>query len=209
MDSPLRQEAHIEDVSKAEFEGALSRSLNAPSNTTLHSEADPDVIHVDARRSSRVYGADYNDSFEHLERQDSRGGESEYEEAPILAPDEVAKEPFGWALEPAVSPQHERRSSSYEDPSFFHHRPGSQSSANNSRPSSRPGSIHGAMSGLRLPSAPLEDLNEYEPLFPEEEEGAGSVSKPLTAADRLSRPALKNRKFPSQDICKFEFPNCF
>merc|ERR1711977_631096 len=68
-----------------------------------------------------------------------------------------------------------------------------------SRPSSRPGSIHGAMPGLRLPGVPLEDLDEYEPLFPEEEKNA-EKERPLTAADRLKRPELKNRKFTSQDI---------
>jgi hypothetical protein len=46
---------------------------------------------------------------------------------------------------------------------------------------------------------PLEDLDEYEPLFPEEKKVVG-VEKPLTAADKLKRPELKNRKFPSQDI---------
>ena len=201
MDSPLRKESSAAEPSeKAEFEKTLSRSLHAPSDTALESEVEDDVIHVDnvGRRSSRIYGADYAESTEELERQMSRGGEDDYS-APILASDEVAKEPFGYNLEPAVSPVNERRS--YEEGNF-HYRSGSASSANNSRPSSRPGSIHGAMPGLRLPGAPLEDLDEYEPLFPEEEKNAGK-ERPLTAADRLKRPELKNRKFPSQDICKY------
>ncbi|KAG4427714.1 hypothetical protein IFR05_016804 [Cadophora sp. M221] len=200
VDSPLRKASAVEPPSKAEFEGTLSRSLNAPSDTTLESEAEDDVIHVDnpGRRSSRIYGADYAESTEELERQISHGVEEDYS-APILASDEVAKEPFGYNLEPAVSPMNERRGNPYEENSF-HYRSGSASSANNSRPSSRPGSIHGAMPGLRLPGAPLEDLDEYEPLFPEEERNATSKEKPLTAADRLKRPELKNRKFPSQDI---------
>lgn len=203
VDSPLRKASVVEPPSKSEFEGTLSRSLNAPSDTTLESEAEDDVIHVDnpGRRSSRIYGADYAESTEELERQISHGVEEDYS-APILASDEVAKEPFGYNLEPAVSPMNERRGNPYEE-SGFHYRSGSASSANNSRPSSRPGSIHGPMPGLRLPGAPLEDLDEYEPLFPEEEKNAASKEKPLTAADRLKRPELKNRKFPSQDICKY------
>ncbi|PVH83139.1 hypothetical protein DL98DRAFT_585853 [Cadophora sp. DSE1049] len=199
VDSPLRKESSAAEPSnKAEFEKTLSRSLHAPSDTTLESEAEDDVIHVDnpGRRSSRVYGADHAESTEELERQMSHGGDEEYS-APILASDEVAKEPFGYNLEPAVSPLNERRG--YEEGNF-HYRSGSASSANNSRPSSRPGSIHGVMPGLRLPGAPLEDLDEYEPLFPEEEKNTASKEKPLTAADRLKRPELKNRKFPSQDI---------
>jgi len=194
----LRKESSAAEPSeKAEFEKTLSRSLHAPSDTALESEVEDDVIHVDnvGRRSSRIYGADYAESTEELERQLSRGGEDDYS-APILASDEVAKEPFGYNLEPAVSPVNERRS--YEEGNF-HYRSGSASSANNSRPSSRPGSIHGAMPGLRLPGVPLEDLDEYEPLFPEEEKNA-EKERPLTAADRLKRPELKNRKFPSQDI---------
>ncbi|KAK0117692.1 hypothetical protein ONS95_012021 [Cadophora gregata] len=199
VDSPLRKESSAaESSNKAEFEKTLSRSLQAPSDTTLESEAEDDVIHVDnpGRRSSRIYGADYAESTEELERQISHGVDDEYS-APILASDEVAKEPFGYNLEPAVSPLNERRG--YED-GAFHYRSGSASSANNSRPSSRPGSIHGVMPGLRLPGAHLEDLDEYEPLFPEEEKSAAGKEKPLTAADRLKRPELKNRKFPSQDI---------
>jgi hypothetical protein len=118
--------------------------------------------------------------------------------APILASDEVAKEPFGWELQPAVSPLNERRSSAYEE-SMYHTRSGSASSLTGSRPTSRPGSIHGNLPGFHLPSStPLENLDEYEPLFPEDEKKAASTSKPLTAADKLKRP--DHRKFPSQDI---------
>ena len=79
MDSPLRKESSAAEPSeKAEFEKTLSRSLHAPSDTALESEVEDDVIHVDnvGRRSSRIYGADYAESTEELERQLSRGGES-------------------------------------------------------------------------------------------------------------------------------------
>lgn len=206
VDSPLRKASFPADVpGQKEFESTLSRSLHAPSDTALESEVDDDdVIHVNtARRSSRIYGGDVLlESTEELGTHDEVAEETTYEEgygAPILASDEVAKEPFGYDLQPAVSPLHERRSS--QDHGFYQQMSVSQTSLSGSRPSSRPGSIHGNMSGFHLPSnsMKLEDLEEYEPLFPEDEKNAAK-QKPLTAADRLKRPELKNRKFPSQDV---------
>lgn len=208
VESPLRKESFPADVKgKQEFESTVSGSPHAPSDTALESQEseveDDDVIHVDPqRRVSRIYGGDgHLDSTEDLGPTAEDGGihdEHGYS-APILASDEVAKEPFGWELQPAVSPSHERRSGNYEEYGFYNHKSTSQTSLNGSRPSSRPTSIHGNLPGLRLPSdsQKLEDLEEYEPLFPEEEKNA---TKPLTAADRLKRPELKNRKFPSQDV---------
>ncbi|RDL41827.1 Uncharacterized protein BP5553_01806 [Venustampulla echinocandica] len=203
-ESPLRKESFpAEPHREAELERALSRSIHAPSDAALESEAeDDDVIHVDPARShSRLYSREgHIDSTENL---GTPGGDEDrnLEEfgysAPILASDEVAKEPFLYPLQPAVSPQGDFRGG-YDEPGFYHNRSGSQGSLSGSRPSSRPGSIHGTLSGLRLPdSTKLEDLEEYEPLFPEDEKN-GVDKKPLTAADRLKRPS--NRKFPSQDI---------
>jgi hypothetical protein len=206
VDSPLGKESFPTDASgKNEFEKTLSKGFRAPSGAALESETDDDdVIHVDppSHRVSKIYGG-----AGHMESSEDLGPGSEdngiHDEhgygAPILASDEVAKEPFGWELQPAVSPLNERRGSAYED-SAYHNRSGSASSLAGSRPTSRPGSIHGTLPGFHSTSTPLENLDEYEPLFPEEEKRAASTSKPLTAADRLKRPELKNRKFPSQDI---------
>lgn len=206
VDSPLRKESFPAEASgKSEFEKTLSKDLRAPSGGALESETDDDdVIHVDppSHRVSKIYGgAGHMDSTEDLGPGSVDNGihdEHGYG-APILASDEVAKEPFGWELQPAVSPLNERRPSAHED-SAYHNRSGSASSLAGSRPTSRPGSIHGALPGFHSASTPLENLDEYEPLFPEDEKKAASTSKPLTAADRLKRPELKNRKFPSQDI---------
>lgn len=205
MDSPLKNPSFPGDIEKAEFEGTLARSLQMPSDTALESEAeDEDTIHVDApdHRISKIYGgAAMADSTENL---GPYGGNTEDEGGfidergygvPILASDEVAKEPTAWELQPAVSPVHERRESFYAD---YHHRTSSATS-------SRPVSVHD-VPGIRnsdydreAHSTPLEDLEEYEPLFPEEDKAAGS--RPMTAADKLKqRPDLKNRKFPSQDV---------
>jgi hypothetical protein len=191
----------------------------------MESEAeDDDVIHVDAPdyRRSKYTGNGYDPPTEDL---GPHGGNTESEGGyieetgygvPILASDEVAKEPGMEYMQPAVPPAQERRGSSYYvgaepegSPSYLgRHRHGSRSgSAASSRPSSRPGSIHGVPLGLaRFTShddredqhTPLEDVDEYEPLFPEEEEKKGGRASSL--ADRLKlRPDL-NRRFPSQDI---------
>lgn len=213
VDSPLRKESFPAEITgKPEFEGTPSMNLDAPSDTALESEVeDEDTIHVDApgRRINKIYGgAGHIESTEDLGPHTGNGGEEVgiHDEhgygAPILASDEVAKEPFSWELQPAVSPINDRRGSYYDESGGYHHRSGSASSVSGSRPTSRPGSIHGTLPGFRIgaESTPLEDLEEYEPLFPEEEKTGRAVKKSLTAADRLKRPELKNRRFPSQDI---------
>jgi hypothetical protein len=196
-DSPLRKESFpAESMGKAEFEGSLARGLQAPSDHALESEVeDEDTIHVDGpgRRHNRVYGGSG-------ESTDSLGFVGEVEElheehgysAPILASDEVAKEPFGFQLQPAVSPLNERRSGVLDDGTYYQ-RSESASSLAGSRPSSRPGSIHGTLPGFTVSSStPLEDLDEYEPLFPEDGHTSGT-KKPLTPADKLKRPEAKVR----------------
>jgi hypothetical protein len=194
VESPLRKGSFpTEATDKSEFERTLSSSFHAQSDVALSESEleDEDTIHVDApdRRINKIYG-----SVGRLESTEDLGPNTENDEeygAPILASDEVAKEPFGWDLQPAVSPMNERRGSAYDD-GGYHLRSGSASSFGGSRPTSRPGSIHGNIPGLRMTeSTPLEDLEEYEPLFPEDEKAVATAKKPLTAADRLKRPELK------------------
>ena len=198
VDSPLRKESFPADLNnKEDFAGTLGRSLHAPSDNALESEVDDeDTIHVDApsRRISKTYGAGGLESVEdlgtHTEEEDLQ--EDHGYNAPILASDEVAKEPFGWELQPAVSPSHERRRGSGHEEGLYPHKSGSVSSLSGSRPTSRPGSIRYEMPGLWVSdSTPLEDLDEYEPLFPEDEKSGQAPKKPLTAADRLKRPELR------------------
>lgn len=192
VDSPLRKGSIANDsTEKSEFERTLSRSLRAPSDVGLSEieVEDEDTIHVDAheRHMHTIYGG----RFESTEDLGPVPETEEQYNAPILASDEVAKEPFGWDLQPAVSPMNERRGSAHEDIGY-HLRSGSASSFGGSRPTSRPGSIHGVMPGLHIAqSTPLEDLEEYEPLFPEDEKSGVMTKKPLTAADRLKRPELR------------------
>lgn len=190
-----------------------------PSDTALESETEDEGVHIQppAIRWSKYTGGG-TDETEDLGPQ---GGNTEAEGGiieergygvPILASDEVAKTPGAEHMQPAISPAQERRGSGYysagegEYISGFH-RVGSRSgSAANSRPSSRPGSIHSTTGLLRLHThederdnmhTPLEDVDEYEPLFSDEE--GNKQRKTLTMAERMKlREQMK--RFPSQDI---------
>jgi hypothetical protein len=183
--------------------------LHEASEAALISEyEDDDVVHVEepSRRSSRVYGGSkHAESTENLGPSGGNtpdaGGfivEKGYG-VPILASDEVAKEPLGYELQPAVSPAVDN---SWDNEHSYNPFP----SGGNSRPASRPSSVHGNIPEITYQgqfdrearSTPLDNVEEYEPLFPEDEDGKPQ-HKPATHADRMkSRPDLKNKKFPSR-----------
>lgn len=227
VESPLRKASFPLDVeSKDAFEKSKESNPSARSQSeyALESETEDDEVHVKVpvTRTSKFTGNGYDlpteDLGPHGGNTDAEGGwieETGYG-VPILASDEVAKEPGSEYLQPAVSPMQERRGSSYYSgidsdapPSYQSgHRSSSRSgSASNSRPSSRPVSIHGSLPGLsRFTShderedmhTPLEDVDEYEPLFPEEEDKEG---RQIPANDRVKRrEIIMKRRFPSQDI---------
>jgi hypothetical protein len=226
-ESPLRLSSFPSEFQET---GDLSRvSTSSLSGTALDSEVeDDDIIHVDApaHRVDKYGGGGYDPPVEDLGPQGGNtleeGGwvdENGYG-VPILASDEVAKEPGKEYMQPAVDPHKDRRGSSYmtgsdsEASSYLMSgsRSGSISGSRpTSRPSSRPSSIHGLSGTLsRFTShderddvhTPLENVEEYEPLFPEDEKE--NVQKgqphPMTAVDKFKRPELAKRKFPSQDI---------
>ena len=126
------------------------------------------------------------------------GDDDAEKEEPILAADEVRPETA--YQQAAISPTFGRRSSQDNERS----RP---SSVSHSRPTSRSTSHHGSMPNLaRLNSrderedahTPLEDVEEYEPLFPED---ASKDKKPVSTVERFKqRPDLLKHRFPSQDI---------
>ncbi len=223
VDSPLRKTSFPVDVEGKEgFDKSNHRhSFARPSSEyALESETEDDDIHIPppAVRRDKIGGNGYNPPTEDL---GPHGGNTEAEGGwidetgygvPILASDEVAKEPGSEYLQPAVSPVQERRGSNYyvgvdsdAPPSYQSgFRNGSRSgSASNSRPAS----IHNSLPGLsRFTShderedmhTPLEDVEEYEPLFPNEEDKEG---RPIPATEHFKRrEMLMKRRFPSQDI---------
>ncbi|KAH8160039.1 hypothetical protein CIB48_g8209 [Xylaria polymorpha] len=132
-------------------------------------EKENDVIHVHEDDSHKGF-ARYGD-------EDSAEGHDPHNDGtwPILAADEVAKDPSPYELQAAVPP---KRNGSDEP---------------RSRPSSRPTSIY-SPPPPELRCTPLEDVEEYEPLFPENENGD---QKPKTAAEKLGD---SRQRFPSRDV---------
>ncbi|KAL8697922.1 MAG: hypothetical protein Q9201_006855 [Fulgogasparrea decipioides] len=234
ISSPLRKASFPVDAEgKQEFHSSKHKNASSRSSTELavDSETEDEAIHVDAPavRKDKIGGNGYDPPTEdlgpHGGNTEAQGGyieETGYG-VPILASDEVAKEPGMEYLQPAISPAQERRGSSYfsgvdsDAPPLYQSglRHGSRSgSASNSRPTSRPssrpgsrpGSIHGSLPGLsRFVShderedmyTPLEDVEEYEPLFPEEDEKKNRSNPTM---ERLKRQEMMKRRFPSQDI---------
>lgn len=208
VESPLRKSSvpavDMDPVvsihSKRTVSGSSDQAMESPQQTPVHIES-PE------RRFNKITGGEetMNETEMHgaaLSRPTTgHDREPEYG-APILAADEVAKELGGDYLQPAVSPRLDRRSGEYE----FR----SGDATPTSRPGSRPGSIHGMHSGSyglsRFIShhderesmhTPLEDVDEYEPLFPDDE----NKRKELSHAERFKqRPDVLKHRFPSKDI---------
>ncbi|KAI9675554.1 MAG: hypothetical protein M1822_008907 [Bathelium mastoideum] len=182
-------------------------------------DTDDETVHVDppSHPGSKIHGGGYDPPTEDLGPQggntEERGGwiVEKGEGVPILASDEVAKNPEAEYMQPAVSPELERVGSNYagvDSDGHLHHQGGWRSSSRpTSRPSSRPSSVHGAPPSLSRfvthedyegGGTPLEEIEEYEPLFPEDEKD--DKKRPMTQADKLKRPDLARHHFPSRDI---------
>ncbi|EED19175.1 conserved hypothetical protein [Talaromyces stipitatus ATCC 10500] len=184
VESPLRHSSFAASE--------LTRTRSAMS--TASSDAGSRIIHVDepyhsihhpdglAFTPDPTSTHDYDDAIE--------------DDEPILAPDE--SRPGSAFLHPAISPR--RASTDFHDIERVRSR-------TPSAPNSRPTSLHGAPAGLTRWSSrgeehddvhtPLEDVEEYEPLFPDDDKS----SKPLSAAERFQkRTELLKHRFPSQDI---------
>ena len=219
MESPLRKTSFPADQS---VNPSAQKTKAAPSEASEHaveSETEDERIHVSppTERRSKITGNGYDPPTEDLGPQggNTEAGGGYIQETgygvPILASDEVAKEPGSEYMQPAISPAQSRRGSQYyagvdsELPPTYQSgfRSNSRSgSAANSRPTSRPGSMHGVPIGLhRIMShedheglhTPLEDVDEYEPLFPDED------GQPISASERFKRKEMMKR-FPSRDI---------
>jgi hypothetical protein len=200
-----------------EIDGAIRHGGGKSSSVhdqALDSEVEDDVIHVDAqsRSASKYGGGGYDPPTQDL---GPHGGNTEAEGGlvvetgygvPILASDEVLFRPEAQFMQPAIEPERERRGSAYmldsdTPPSGFR-------SANHSRSNSIPTITHTNLERFNTEDrggsgTPLEDVKEYEPLFPEdEEEESRSKSAPATQAQaKPKRPdVLARHHFPSQDV---------
>lgn len=219
VESPLRKQSFPTDTETSY--GLEKKDSHASHRLSLEhaleSETEDDELYVSPPtvRKGKIHGNGYDPSTVDL---GPRGGNTEavggfVEErgygVPILASDEVAKTPGAEHMQPAVSPAPERRGSNYYFGADSEHQSGFKvgsrsGSASNSRPTSRPGSIYSFPTLSRFSThdedrenmhTPLEDVDEYEPLFPDED----GTKRPVTTAERLKlREQLK--RFPSKDI---------
>jgi hypothetical protein len=199
IESPLRKESFTQKE--------ISQNDNA-----LESEAEDEVIHIDppAHRHSKIHGGGYDPPTEDLGPEGGntaeRGGwvVENGDGIPILASDEVAKHnPEAVYWQPAVSPQKERKGNDYYDayasdssatgPS--RRRSGEKLRTSSGHELARFKSREAQPSGT---GTPLEEIEEYEPLFPEDDDE--KPQPPLTVAEKLKRPDLARHHFPSQDI---------
>ena len=191
VESPLRQMS---------FPASAQEPLSAPGTPLRHGRssshghhAEGDVIHVDDPK----HHIHHPDGFAPTPVQNKPTSDVEEaieDDEPILAADEVR--PDSAFLHPAVSPTRGSFDEEYRSrpPSISH-----------SRSNSRSASAQGAPMLTRFDSrevhedshTPLEDVAEYEPLFPEDD----NKERPAPATDRFKkRPDLAQHRFPSQDI---------
>lgn len=193
VESPLRQMS---------FPAAAKQTPGSPSHhgrTCSHGHhGEGEVIHVD----DPMHPLHHPDGFAPTPAVEEHTPETEdlpeEEPEPILASDEVR--PESAYLHPAVSPTFDHRDSFDENrsrtPSVTHSRSNSRSADVSG---GRPVLARWDSRELREDMhAPLEDVEEYEPLFPEDDK---KDERPVSAAGRFKhRPNLLKHRFPSEDI---------
>ncbi|KAJ6019059.1 hypothetical protein N7522_001126 [Penicillium canescens] len=191
VESPLRHMSFPAEAGQKQPEGSPLRHRRSSS----YGNQESDVIHVDDPKH-HLHHPDGFAPTPAMEESEPTSQEAEEEEEPILAADEVR--PESAYLHPAISPTFDHRGS-FED-----ERRSRTPSASHSRSNSRSASAQGQLPVLtRYDSredshTPLEDVEEYEPLFPEDD---AKKEGPLSAADRFKkRPDALRHRFPSQDI---------
>lgn len=211
VESPLRKASlPTDDPGRDEFK-ASKKSLSLHSKSGDEAVEEDDNVHVaPGRHYNKVTGGE--ETMHETEEvrpyinenasQSFLADEHGYS-VPILAEDEVARGGSEF-MQPAISPKQDRRGSAYD----LEYRSGDITPS--SRPASRPGSVYGLQGVNHTLSrfsthhddrdsmhTPLEDVAEYEPLFPDDDVN----KRPVSHADRFKqRPEMWKHRFPSQDI---------
>ncbi|KAL3434476.1 altered inheritance of mitochondria protein 21 [Aspergillus tetrazonus] len=179
--------------SRPTVESPLKNSSAPAAEAGEKAKEQPSFIHIDEPYHHR----DHPDGFALTPdpQEIANKGKGDEEEEPILAADEVR--PESAYQHAAVSPTFNRREShDYEGRSRT---PSVNGSRSNSRTAGRRGSTPVlARYNSHEDHAPLEDVEEYEPLFPEDE---SKENNPMSAAERFKkRPDTLKHRFPSEDI---------
>ncbi|CAG7987106.1 unnamed protein product [Penicillium olsonii] len=190
VESPLRQMSFPSETAQ-QSTGSPLRERRSSS----HGNHESGVIHVDDPKHP-LHHPDGFSATPTLEETNPTSDETLNDDEPILAADQVR--PESAYLHPAISPTFDRRGS-FEDEARSRTPSGSHS-----RSHSRSASAQGYFPSLtRYDSredthTPLEDVEEYEPLFPEDD---SKKERPASTTDRFkNRPDLLKHRFPSQDI---------
>lgn len=143
-----------------------------------------EIISPEGDRTIHVDDAKYPE-FRSYGDGDNADAEENGNGAPILASDEVGKAPNAYLQHPAVHPGPERRGSAFE----MEDTP--------SRPSSRNVNTYLSNSSQQeFEPTPLEDVKEYEPLFPEDGKKEQQNDRPDNHADEHKA----RHYFPSKDV---------
>lgn len=212
--------ASISEKAGAPVAESPLREANFPTDVlsqqkTHESEAEEDVIHIDPphRRENKIHGGGYDPPTHDLGRKggntDEKGGwvsERGYG-TPILASDEIKKDPESEWRQPAIPPELERRGSgeytvnddatpSYITKQRTHSRPHSRSSSRNSNHANSARIITSPQ--FDRSGTPLDSMKEYEPLFPEDDDAQKKAKAPVDKNKK--RPDLARHQFPSQDV---------
>lgn len=177
VESPLRRMSHP------------PAEIDSKKETTTE---DPGVIHVDDPYHSVQHPDGFAQTPAPEEQTHGRGEGEGDEDEPILAADEVRLESA--FQHPAVSPTFDRNDS------FEHESKSRTPSTSHSRSNSRPTLARYTSRGEEREDThtPLEDVAEYEPLFPEDET---KETEPISAAERFKqRPDNLKHRFPSEDM---------
>ncbi|EME77442.1 uncharacterized protein MYCFIDRAFT_89258 [Pseudocercospora fijiensis CIRAD86] len=160
--------------------------------------SDAAAVEDSPKRASKSYHYESDTDHEH----------EHYDGTPILAADELMKRPSSAFMHAAVVPEPHADDDYYDSD----HARSRRRSMDTSRPSSRPSSVHGNLQGYAGGSlhrfisreeehhsgvgTPLAEIEEYEPLFPEGEDGKKAQQKKTKARPDLA--AMHH--FPSQDV---------
>jgi hypothetical protein len=208
VESPLRKASlPTDDQGREVFKSSKKSSSSRSGDDAV--EEDDNVHVAPGRHYNRMTGGEETMHETEEARPYIREGSSNSALAdehgytvPILAEDEVARGGSEFML-PAISPKQDRRGSAYD----LDYRSGDHTPS--SRPASRPSSVYGLQGVNHSLSrfsthyderdsmhTPLEDVAEYEPLFPDDD-----GKRPLSHAERFKqRPEMWKHRFPSQDI---------
>ena len=196
-------------TSSSYAESPLKQFTSAQESIDAGSQESDAKVHVvpPTRPYGKYSGAGYDPPTENLGpdsgNSDDHGGfvHERGDGVPILASDEIAKYPSAEWMQPAVSPSRQMTDEEYFSAADSDHQPSYHTShqRNRSKGRSRPSSLH-SHSGLSRWSThedmvgtgtPLEEIEEYEPLFNDNDTDETKKSKVA---------AFKHQHFPSRDI---------